>query len=135
MKFTSNLMTLMFAVLMGTTTLANAHNVELTEPGPISIPSSKPLSTKEIRKAILHGVERHNWKVESDSPGVIRIKLDGRRDRAVLVMDVVYDTKSYSIKYVSSEGLRYNGKTIHSSYSRWITNLTSSIDTELRTID
>lgn len=135
MKLASNLMTLLFALLMGTTMLANAHNAELIEPGPISIPSSKPLSIQEVKKAIMHGAERHSWKVESESPGVIRIKLDGRKDRAVLVMDVVYDTKSYSIKYVSSEGLRYNGTTIHSSYTRWMTNLTNSINTELRTLD
>jgi len=133
MKLVRNLMMLMFTVLLGAHMTAHAaKTVSLFEPGPISISSSKELTIKDIRKAIISGAMRHQWQVESETPNTVRIKLDGRKDQAVLVMDIIYDTKSYSIKYVSSEGLRYDGSSIHSSYSRWMQNLTNAINTEFR---
>ncbi|HEY8099579.1 MAG TPA: hypothetical protein VIF82_02405 [Burkholderiaceae bacterium] len=156
MRLIKTLTVLMFTVFMSMHIEANAANdVVLVEPGPISLPSTKSYSMDEIKKAIIAGALRHQWRVESEAPGTVRIVLDGRRDRAVLVMDVVYDDKSYSVKYVRSEGLRYvkgdaaafvhnpnsntvsrvNGgqqtTTIHSSYARWMKALTESINTEL----
>jgi hypothetical protein len=156
MRLIKTLTILLLTIFMSMHIEANAANdVVLVEPGPISLPSTKSYSLDEVRKAIVAGALRHQWRVESDTPGTVRIILDGRNDRAVLVMDVVYDDKNYSIKYVRSEGLRYvkgNAKaftpnptsntvsrtdfgqsqtTIHSSYSRWMNTLVSSINTEL----
>jgi hypothetical protein len=156
MKLIRNLTVLMFAVLMGAHIGANAANdVALVEPGPISMPSANSYSMEDVRKAVIAGALRHQWRVESDTPGTVRLILDGRKDRAVLVVDVVYNEKNYSIKYVRSEGLRYtkgdgavlvanptsntvsrvgSGQaitTIHSSYARWMKVLTESINTEL----
>jgi hypothetical protein len=157
MKFAKNLIMLMFFALMGLHMNARAAgDVPLVEPGPIALPTGKTYSLEEVRKSVIAGAMRHQWRVESETPGVVRIILDGRRDRAVLEMDVVYDDKSYSIKYVRSEGLRYvkgNSQafvknptsntvsratgdqvvtTIHSSYARWMKGLTEAINTELR---
>ncbi len=159
MKAIRNLTVVMFTALMSMHFAVNAANdVVLVEPGPISVPSSKTYSLEEVRKAILGGALRHQWRADSETPGTVRIILDGRKDGAVLVMDVVYDEKSYSVKYVRSEGLRYvkgnasavvanpnsntvsslNGgqktTTIHSSYARWMKVLTESINTELNVI-
>jgi hypothetical protein len=159
MKLVRILMMVLAATLISMHPSVNAqqNDVVLVEPGPISYPGNQPYTLNEVRKAILTAAMRHEWRVESDSPGTIRIILDGRTDRAVLIMDVVYDEKSYSIKYVSSENLRYSkgkkatisnsGKTagsyvaqsdapipttIHPSYARWMKNLTNAIDVELR---
>lgn len=157
MKLARNLMALMFTVLMGVHMTANAQldAVPLIEPGPITVPGGAPYTMNEVRKAVLSAAMRHEWRVETDKFGMARIILDGRTDRAVLVMDIVYDEKAYSIKYVSSEGLRYEkgtktdlpqvdaskgnyatrdysyGPTIHPSYARWMKNLTNAINTEL----
>jgi hypothetical protein len=156
MKFVKSMIALLLIALIGTHIAANAANsVPLVEPGPISMPADKVFTLEEIKKAITAGALRHQWRVESQTPGSIRIILDGRNDKAVLVMDVVYDEKKYSIKYVRSENLNYvqgNGTTvkanpnsntvsrfggevqattIHSSYSRWMKILTREIDTEL----
>jgi hypothetical protein len=157
MKLAKSWIVVMFVALMGIHAGAGAANVvPLVEPGPIAYPTGKLYSTEEIRKSIVAGAMRHQWRVESESPGVVRLILDGRRDQAVLVVDVVYGDKSYSIKYVRSEGLRYvkgSGQalvqnptsntvsratgdplitTIHSSYARWMKNLTDAINVELR---
>jgi hypothetical protein len=156
MKFVNSMTALLFTVLIGTHVAANAANsVPLVEPGPISIPADKVFTLEEIKKAVTAGAIRHQWRVESQTPGSVRIILDGRNDKAVLVMDVVFDEKKYNIKYVRSENLNYvkgNGSTvqlnpnsntvsrfagevtqttIHSSYSRWMKILTREIDTEL----
>ena len=126
--------------------------VVLVEPGPIPVPGSKPYSMEEVRKAVIGGAMRHNWHVESESPGTVRIKLQAPDYQ--LVMDVVYDVKNYSIKYVSSQGLRYShadalvksptsntysrgaggAATIHPSYARWMKFLTDAINVELNII-
>ncbi len=156
MALTRNLMIVLFGLLMGVHVAANAVNdVVLTEPGPIAVPTGKSYSIEEVRKAVISGALRHQWRVESETPGTVRIILDGRNDGAVLVMDIIYDSQNYSIKYVRSERLRYgmgsstgraynpNMNTgaryatqsqtpmIHSSYSRWMKSLVDAINTEL----
>ncbi|MGZ5817665.1 MAG: hypothetical protein ACXWJD_02860 [Burkholderiaceae bacterium] len=148
---------LMFAVFMSMHLEANAaKNVVLVEPGPISLPTGRTYSLDQVKKAIIAGASRHQWNVESEKPGVVRIILDRHSGREVLVMDVVYDDKNYSVKYVRSVGLDYEKGTpaaytanpnsntisvntidhqmtnIHSSYARWMKGLTDAINTELR---
>jgi len=156
MKLVINLVVLMFTMMLGIHTANAANDVPLVEPGPISLPANKAYSLVEVRKAIIAGATRHHWRVENETPGTVRIILDGRNDRAVLVMDVVYDEKNYNIKYVRSEGLRYvkgsgtvatanpnsntvsrfggevQATTIHSSYSRWMKGLIAAINIELQ---
>ncbi|MGZ3235980.1 MAG: hypothetical protein ACXU8A_01235 [Burkholderiaceae bacterium] len=82
--------------------------VVLSEPGPISVPADKTYTMNEVRKSIISGAMQHEWRIDSDTPGNVRVILDGRKDHVVLVMDVVYNVKSYSIKYVRSDGLKYD---------------------------
>jgi hypothetical protein len=157
MKFVKNLLPAMFIMLMmGMHSTAHAaRSVVLEEPGPISVPTDYSYSMDEVKKAIIGGATKHQWRIDSEKPGIVRIILDGRRDHAVLVMDVVYDQKSYSIKYVRSEALDYQKgipagvtanpnsntvsvntsdhqkTTIHSSYARWMKLLVQAINTEL----
>ena len=44
---------------------------------------------------------------------------------------VVYDTKSYSIKYKDSSNLNYDGKSIHKNYNGWVENLDKAIRSNL----
>jgi len=157
MKQSRKMMIWVFAVLFGMQIANAANDVVLVEPGPIAYPAQYSYTPAEIQKAITTGALRHQWRIESQKPGTIRLILDGRNDKAVLVVDVVYDDKSYSIKYVRSEGLRYiqgssapatvanpnsntvsrfsyeqRDSTIHSSYKRWMKILTGSIDEQLR---
>jgi hypothetical protein len=157
MKLVKHMMSLILGVVLCAHIAVHAQSdARLVEPGPIAIPeNSKPYTLDEIRKAILTSALRNQWRIESETPGTIQIVLDGRNDHAVLVMDVIYDVKSYSIKYVRSEKLRYvkgtgvanacpSGQlscsvnaqqeftTIHSSYARWMKNLTESISSEFK---
>ena len=47
------------------------------------------------------------------------------------IVDITYDTRTYSIKYKDSTNLGYDGRNIHSNYNGWIENLDKGIQTQL----
>jgi hypothetical protein len=49
----------------------------------------------------------------------------------VAVVDIKYNTKTYSIIYKSSQNLDYDGKNIHSNYNGWIQRLNQAIQSQL----
>jgi hypothetical protein len=111
------------------------------EIGPIAMPAGKPYTIVQIKKAIIYATRRHNWVIESETPGSTRIKIDGRKDGIVLVMDIFYDENKYSLKYVDgvlpvkerkiAVGTTYRNVKPNSPYSRWVKNLTDAINVEL----
>ena len=135
MKLTKKLMVLLFTAVAGWSMVASAKDVSLVEPQNIPVPEGKTYTLSEVKQAIVVGAESRKWHVVNDAPGKLRIQLDGRRDGAVLTLDIVYDKNKYSINYVSSAAIRYSEeggvRTIHSNYDRWIKNLTDSIDIQL----
>lgn len=150
---------LLFAFLMSLTIAVYAEvGVPLIEPGPIAFPNDRTYTPNQVKEAIIDGVARYKWHVENEAPGAIRIKLESPREGIVLVMDVLYDATSYSLKYVSSQGLGYqsadektgaaiaknpnsntvsrndeiSGTTIDSRYVRWMRKLQKGINRELK---
>lgn len=95
---------------------------------------SKPLGAPEIKRAILRAAVSRGWQPINDAAGKVRLQLDEKKKGAYrLVIDIVYNAKNYTIKYVSSDGLKYSesDRTIHSSYARWTNLLIQSINREL----
>lgn len=81
-----------------------------------------------VAEAIKTALKGREWKVVDEEPG--RIKAEFSKANAdvgahVVVIDISYDTNSYSIDYVTSENMRYDAKagTIHRNYNRWVANL------------
>lgn len=68
------------------------------------------------------------WQMTEEHPGLVKGVLNIRAHQAVV--DVTYNTKDFSITYVSSDNLRYDGDTIHSNYNGWIENLERGIRTQ-----
>jgi hypothetical protein len=65
------------------------------------------------------------WRMESHGPGLMRGTLNLRSHQAVV--DIPYDTRRFSIRYVSSSNLDYDGRVIHRNYNSWIQNLQNGI--------
>ena len=61
------------------------------------------------------------WKAQMLRPGLIQATLDLRSHQAVA--DISYDTQRFSIGYVKSTNLNYNGTAIHPNYNSWVSNL------------
>lgn len=80
------------------------------------------LTHKEMHDAIYRGMMTRGWTGKDISNNVIRATLNLRTHQAVV--DITYDQKSYSIKYVSSQNLLAEGDgKIHRSYNKWVRNL------------
>ena len=77
------------------------------------------------------------WTASGDSPGTLQLTTVVRGKHTV-VINVTFDTKTYSIRYASSINLNYKKKAkdgteiIHPNYNVWVAQLRHAIDTELR---
>lgn len=122
--------------IVGSPVAMAAHPVYITDQEGVAIPAinnGKSLTVADVKAAILAGASDLGWVVMQESPGSVRLKLD--RGKYSIVVDIPFDAKTYGLKYVSSEGLRYkenrNGRSIHSTYQRLTTNLMQAIDGKL----
>jgi len=105
---------------------ADLYNVQ-NAPG-----TSKTVSMADVEMAIRRAGHGLGWQIVPQGPGKAEGILVLRDHRAVV--DITYDTKSYSIMYKDSSNLNYDGKTIHSNYNGWIQNLDKAIRAQLNLI-
>lgn len=91
--------------------------------------TGKQVSLDEVGRVITTAGAALSWQMKTVSPGNIVGTLNLRNHTAVV--DVTYDTRSYSINYKDSVNLDYNGQKIHSNYNGWIQNLDRDIRAQL----
>jgi len=104
------------------------HNVTQT-----SIVTNKPnTTTEDVRQAIVRAGTGLGWQMKAEGPGRMTGRLALRTH--VAVVDITYDSKSYSIRYKDSANLDYNGSTIHRNYNSWVQNLDRAIQAQLTAI-
>lgn len=98
------------------------------------IPPHPAATMENLEKAMLRAGGTLGWKMTSKGPGKIEGVLDIRKHQAII--DVTYDTKTYSVTYRASTNLDYNEatKTIHSNYNGWIQNLDKAIRAQVTTL-
>ena len=122
MKAWKFLIPVVLSLLVGCRT-ADVYNVQ-SAPG-----ASKAVSMADVEMAIRRAGQGLGWQIVPQGPGKAEGILVLREHRAVV--DITYDTKSYSIMYKDSSNLHYDGKTIHSNYNGWIQNLDKAIRAQL----
>lgn len=137
MKSAKSLAVVMFTVLMGVMTSAHAARlVPVAGYDNNSVPTvgDKPVKLEDIKKGIMRAAVQRGYQVKGDAGNKVRLLLD-KPGKYQLTIDVIYSMKSYSIKYVSSEGLDYREDggqgMIHRNYDRWMKFLVQSINKEL----
>ena len=87
------------------------------------------VSSNDIKKAIMRAGGGLGWVIKENGEGKLTGTLSLRKHLAVV--DIDYNTKSYSIRYKNSQELNYDGTTIHKNYNGWIQNLHRGIQTQL----
>jgi hypothetical protein len=104
----------------------------LVDPPPISVPAG--LATKDVSKAIRSGIVGRGWVVTKDENGHMATVLNVRTHE--VKVDIGYDTKQVTIKYVDSTNLDYDDKKgvrhIHKKYNQWIDNMVKDIQAQLQ---
>lgn len=86
-------------------------------------------SSDKIKKAIIRAGVALGWKMKAKKKGQIIGTLFLRK--FVAIVDIRYNTKTYSITYKDSKGLNYDGKNIHKNYNGWVKNLDRGIQAQL----
>lgn len=100
-----------------------------------AVQSNKPnLTMGDVQKAITRAGATLGWQMEDAGPGHMIGTLHLRNH--VAVVDITYDTKSYSIKYKDSTNLQYDASKgeIHKNYNGWVQNLENGIRVQLATM-
>ncbi|MEP7061338.1 MAG: hypothetical protein ABI881_03015 [Betaproteobacteria bacterium] len=83
----------------------------------------------EVEQAINRAGMSLGWVMTPTRPGLTTGRLAIRTH--VAVVEISYDTKSFSIKYKDSVNLEYDGGNIHKNYNGWIDNLEREIRANL----
>ena len=89
----------------------------------------KVVAMQDVETAIRRAGASLGWQIVSRAPGRAEGILILRDHRAVV--DITYDTKTYSIQYKDSRNLGYDGTTIHANYNGWVQNLDKAIRMQL----
>jgi hypothetical protein len=89
----------------------------------------RPATMADIERSIRVAGASLGWQMVARGPGAMEGTLMLREHRAVV--DIKYDTKSYSIKYKDSSNLQYDGSSIHKNYNGWVQNLDTAIRASL----
>jgi len=87
--------------------------------------TSRDVSLEEVKKTIISAGTGLGWKMMPQEDGRITGRLDLRKHTAIV--DIAYTTEAFSITYVDSTNLKYDGRLIHRNYNNWITNLENRI--------
>lgn len=93
------------------------------------IATTRAVSMSEVEQTIRQAGAGLGWQMVPKGPGIIEGTLILRDHRAVV--DIKYDTKTYSIKYKDSSNLQYDGTNIHSNYNGWVQRLDNTIRARL----
>jgi hypothetical protein len=99
---------------------APVHNV-VSEP----VLSQRDVTREEVKQAILSAGTGLGWKMTPQEDGRITGRIDLRKH--VAIVDITYTAKAFSITYVDSTNLKYDGRLIHRNYNNWIMNLENRI--------
>jgi caspase domain-containing protein len=94
------------------------------------VPIKENVAMENVTKAIQAGAYKKGWKTRVVKPGEIEAEIVSRK-RMVKVR-INYNTKNYSISYLDSKNLKYDGTKIHRTYNSWVANLKKNIDASLK---
>lgn len=122
---------LLVAVAITLGACAHTQPVYNVSSAPITTNKAKP-TLDEIGKAIMRAGAALGWDMRQVAPGKISGTLKLRKHTAIV--DIPYDTQSFSIKYSDSSELNYADGNIHKNYNGWIQNLEKGIRAQLMTL-
>lgn len=94
----------------------------------VPLAANKKLSIKEVEKAIRIAAADRGWTIKRRGRGRMEGRIAVRKH--VAVVNITYNTRSFSIKYKDSQHLKYNRKKhqIHKNYNSWVQNLAKDIN-------
>ncbi len=90
-----------------------------------------PIGLERMAAGIKRGVTAAGWTVIDEKPGKLDAQLKLSGEKAIVY--ITYSDIDYSINLKQvSEGLEYDGDTIHKRYNYWVDRLSRVIQGELK---
>ncbi|HUT50516.1 MAG TPA: hypothetical protein VM325_14340 [Alphaproteobacteria bacterium] len=117
---------LMFAVLLFGTACSESTQAR----GPQKIGYSGNVQLDAVTEAIHRAGRKSQWVTKSVSPGVIEARRDWGGGKHNIMVDVLYDTKTYRIVHKSSKNLKHSERRVHSAYNIQVDALQKAIKDE-----
>jgi hypothetical protein len=117
----------------GTVPIENVSNAPY---GLASYTADEPLTLEDYEQAIVRAGSKRNWVFERVGPGHL-VATNVVRGKHTAVVDITFDTESFSIDYKDSRNLKYDPstQTIHPNYNAWVDLLKVDIQTEIQILD
>ena len=133
MKLNSKWIVLVLA-LVGFSGCGGAVEFQSLITAPVDYQSGQGVTLDQVEKAIKRGGARRGWVISSAGPGHLVGTLHKRQH--VLMVDITFDTKTYSIKYKDSSNLNYakgfdGEEYLHNAAVGWMQNLKKDISREM----
>ncbi len=122
MKFAKILLAMMPLFLLASCRTAPIYNVNKTS---AAEGGAKTLTLNQVRRAIVQAGSSTGWQMKPVRRGYMLGKYSISGHQAVV--GIKYTRRTYSIHYVSSHRLKYNGRKIHVDYNRWVRKLNFAI--------
>ena len=76
------------------------------------------LSSTQIEKIIIKSVLKHQWIITNKTEGKLIATYSTRGHIVKVAID--FDQSGFSISYVDSTNMNYDGNSIHRNYNRWV---------------
>ena len=94
---------------------------------------AQPLTMYEYEQAIVRAGAKRNWVFEQVGPGHL-VGTTVVRGKHTAVVDVFFDTETFSIHYKDSQNLKWDPerRKIHPNYNAWVDLLKSDIQAEFQ---
>jgi hypothetical protein len=111
------------------------ENVSDASYGLVSYSAGEPLTLEDYEQAIVRAGSKRNWVFERVGPGHL-LATNVVRGKHTAVVDITFDTESFSIDYKDSRNLKYDSSTqeIHPNYNAWVDLPKVDIQTEIQKI-
>lgn len=99
---------------------------------PVVTGSQKEPTLEAVQGVIRTSIMKKTWIVDKVEPGKIDAHLVKSDDTARI--SITFTTKQYDIRYVSSDGLQYDGTKIFYRYNSWIKGLQETINKSMKSL-
>ena len=95
----------------------------------LTVQEASELPADKLRGCIKRAAQRRHWRIIRDEPGRMRVKYV--KGEHILVADVVYDNKGFTITPVKEGSTLINADgTAHRKVNQWTSNLSQTIRDE-----
>lgn len=116
------------AVVLAATVAGCASVMQPIENRPLKPPAGA--TVEQVGESIFLAVRHRKWAARKIAPGHIEAQYTKWRHK--VVVDVIFDTKKFSVRYKDSENMRFTGRTIHNRYNEWTAKLADLISARVR---